>query len=72
MLISKQSGVSEVLVHALKTDFWDVEDMANKMLSVVRYPALKNTLWQNSREEVKNVNWDTAGKKCIDYYSKIM
>lgn len=72
VLISKQSGVSEVLVHALKTDFWDVEDMANKILGVVSHKSLKETLWGNSRKEVQQVNWDVASQKCIDYYTKII
>ncbi len=71
VLISKQSGVSEVLSHALKTDFWDIEDMANKILCVLKHPALKDTLWQNSREEIRKINWDEASKKCIEYYKKI-
>ncbi|KKU81738.1 MAG: Glycosyl transferase group 1 [Parcubacteria group bacterium GW2011_GWA1_47_8] len=72
VLISKQSGVSEVLTHALKADFWDIDDMANKILSVVQHQVLKDTLWQNSRNEVRQVSWDAASKKCIDYYEKIM
>jgi glycogen(starch) synthase len=37
-LISKQSGVGEVLTHVLKVDFWDVDEMANKILAALRYP----------------------------------
>lgn len=72
VLISKQSGVSEVLTHALKVDFWDTEDMANKILGVVSHRSLWQTLWGNSREEVKKVTWDTASKKCIDYYARVL
>ncbi len=72
VLISKQSGVSEVLTHALKVDFWDTEDMANKILGVISHRSLWETLWGNSREEVKKVTWDAASKKCIDYYEKII
>jgi glycosyltransferase involved in cell wall biosynthesis len=72
VIISKQSGVSEVLTHALKVDFWDTEDMANKILGVISHKSLKDTLWRNSREEVKRVNWNVAGQKCIDYYTKII
>ncbi len=72
VLISKQSGVSEVLSHALKVDFWDTEDMANKILSVISHRSLWETLWGNSREEVKKVTWDSASKKCVDYYEKIL
>ncbi len=72
VLISKQSGVSEVLTHALKADFWDIEDMANKILGVISHRSLSDTLWSNSREEIKKVTWDAASKKCIDYYQKIL
>lgn len=72
VLISKQSGVSEVLAHALKTDFWDVEDITNKILGVISHRSLWETLWKNSRQEIEKVTWDAASKKCIDYYSKVM
>jgi len=72
VLISKQSGVAEVLTHALKVDFWDTEDMANKILGVVSHRSLKETLWGNSREEIRKINWDAASKKCIDYYEKMI
>ena len=72
VLISKQSGVSEVITHALKTDFWDTEDMANKILGVVSHQSLWETLWGNSRQEIKKVNWDVASEKCVSYYEKII
>lgn len=72
VLISKQSGVGEVLTHALKADFWDIEDMANKILGVVSHRSLWRTLWGNSRHEVKKITWDEASRKCIDYYQKII
>ena len=37
VIISKQSGVSEVLTHALKVDFWDINEMANKIIAVLRH-----------------------------------
>ena len=72
VLISKQSGVSEVLTHALKADFWDTEDMANKILGVVSHRSLWQTLLGNSREEVRKVTWDSTSKKCIDYYARVL
>ncbi|GAH90104.1 unnamed protein product, partial [marine sediment metagenome] len=41
VIISKQSGVSEVLMHALKVDFWDVDEIANKIIAVLKYPPLE-------------------------------
>ena len=40
VIISKQSGVAEVLTHALKVDFWDINEMANKIIAVLRHPPL--------------------------------
>ncbi len=47
VIISKQSGVSEVLTHALKVDFWDIDGMANKIIAVLRHPPLSQTLRQH-------------------------
>jgi glycogen synthase len=63
VLISKQSGVSEIVQHALKIDFWDIDEMANKILSLVGYPGLKETLAQYGRDEADRITWDDAAKK---------
>ncbi len=68
VLISHQSGVAEVVNHALKVDFWDVEEMTNKIHSVLQYPALHKTLQQNGSEEVLTFNWDTPAEKCANIY----
>ena len=49
VLVSKQSGVSEVLQHVLKVDFWDVEEMANKIVAVLRHPPSLHHLENSSR-----------------------
>jgi glycogen(starch) synthase len=72
VLVSKQSGVSEVLDHALKVDFWDVDEMTNKILSVCQYPALCSDLRDESAKELPNVNWDNAADKCIGVYKQLI
>lgn len=72
VLISKQSGVSEVLTHALKTDFWDIDDMVDKILSVLDHDSLRTTLKDNSEQEVKGITWQKAAAKCVQIYRKIM
>lgn len=71
VLISKQSGVSEVLSHALKVDFWDTDEMANQILSVIRYPALPETLKDHSQAEVARLNWSLAAGKVIEIYNQL-
>ena len=72
VLISKQSGISEVLTHALKTDFWDTEDMANKIISVLAHGSLKETLRDNGKYEASKVTWRESARKCIDLYRQIL
>ncbi len=71
VLISNQSGVAEVLSHALKVDFWDIDEMANKIISVLKYDSLGNCLGAYGKGEVKNITWDLAAEKCIRLYNSI-
>ncbi len=72
VIVSKQSGVSEVLTHALKVDFWDIEEMANKIIAVLRYPPLGQTLREQGRFELRGLNWDGAAEKCVKVYARAM
>lgn len=71
VLISKQSGVSEVVVNCLKADFWDIDDIANKILAVLNYRVLHNTLKEHGYIEIKKFNWDIPAKKCLDIYQRL-
>lgn len=71
VIISKQSGVSEVLNHALKVDFWDVEDLANKILATLRYDSLHQILQQNGSQEAQLLTWDKVGDKLIRVYEEV-
>jgi glycosyltransferase involved in cell wall biosynthesis len=72
VLISKQSGVSEVISHCLKVDFWDIDQIVNKMISVLKYRELSDTLKQHGSMEVKKFDWSTPAKQCMDVYRKVM
>lgn len=63
VLVSKQSGVAEAVKHALKADFWDVDEMTNKILGVIKHKGLRRSLSENGRREVAGLSWeDAAGK----------
>ena len=72
VIVSYQSGVAEVLRHALKVDFWDTEELANQIIAVLRHPALYQTLKQYGGEEVKKVTWTAAAAKCLDLYHRLL
>jgi glycogen synthase len=68
VIISKQSGVSEVLNHALKVDFWDTDDMASKIVAVLRHPPLAAMLGQHGAFEVQKLSWADAARQCLEVY----
>jgi glycosyltransferase involved in cell wall biosynthesis len=71
VLMSKQSGVSEVVQHCLKCDFWDVDEMANMMASVLQYSALQEQLSENGGQEVMKFSWDEPAAQCLQVYDQI-
>jgi len=68
VIISKQSGVSEVLGHALKVDFWDIDEMANKIIAVLRHPPLARTLRELGGFEVSRMSWSDSARACVSVY----
>ena len=72
VIVSKQSGVSEVISHCLKVDFWDVNEISNKIISVLRYSQLRESLEENADSEVRKFNWDIPAQKCIDIYNEVL
>lgn len=72
VIVSKQSGVSEIVQNALKVDFWDIDEMANKILSVLHFPALKDTLRENGSQEVGIFSWDMAANECMNLYTDLL
>jgi len=72
VIISKQSGVSEVLTHALKVDFWDVNEIANKIVAVLKYPPLQITLRDHGGSEVRKLRWKDSAAKCMKIYEEML
>ena len=71
VIISKQSGVSEILTHALKVDFWDIDEMANKILAVLRHPPLQKTLRQHGLIELRKFSWRDSATKLSGIYGRL-
>lgn len=70
-IVSNQSGVSEVIRHCLKADFWDINELSNKIIALLRYSPLHETLKESGYAEVKKFNWDVPAQKCIDVYNEL-
>ena len=71
VILSKQSGVSEVIEHALKVDFWDTDEMANKIIAVLRHPPLGATLREHAEVELRRLTWDGAAERCEAVYHAV-
>ncbi len=72
VIISRQSGVAEILKHALKVDFWDVRDIAGKIIAVLKYPALAGEMTQKAQEELRKIRWETAAERIAEIYRHVM
>lgn len=72
VIISRQSGVSEIVQNALKVDFWDVDEMVNKILSIVSHDSLHQTLKENGSNEIGAFSWDMAASECLNLYNELV
>ncbi len=68
VLMSKQSGVAEVITNSLKVNFWDVHAMADKITAVVCNDSLRDELLQNAQAEYNRLNWDRAADTLFGIY----
>jgi glycosyltransferase involved in cell wall biosynthesis len=71
-LISKQSGVGEVMPHVLKADFWDIEEIANQIVAALRYPVLNQQLVLEGRRTLHFLSWRYAAKKVKQLYERLV
>ena len=72
VIISKQSGVSEVLRHSLRADFWDVHRLADLIINALRHDELRADLVNMAREELRRVRWEAAAMKTLELYGSLL
>lgn len=72
VIISKQSGVAEVLNHVMKVDFWDVDAMADAIYGLLHYKSMSEMTVANGTEEVNNLKWEAAARKVADIYESLL
>ncbi len=71
-IISKQSGCAEILTNVIKTDYWDIDAMADAIYSIITYPAMHAQLKDEGLKEVNRITWDKAGQKVINIYKQVL
>jgi len=72
VIISKQSGVAEILKHAVKVDFWDIDAMADAIYGILTYPALSGEFIKNGRDEVIRIRWENSARHVRQIYEEVI
>jgi len=71
-IASKTAGFSEAFQNCLRVDFWDTDEMANKIISLLRYDPLHKTLAMEGKRELDLFTWDSVADKTINVYNGVM
>jgi len=70
-IVSKTTGVSEVFQNCLQVDFWDTDEMANKIIALLRYDPLHKTMSRQSSKEIELFTWDRVADKTLNVYQGV-
>jgi glycosyltransferase involved in cell wall biosynthesis len=72
VIISHQSGVSEVIKHAVKIDFWDTLAMADSIYGLLNYNALSRHFKSGGKTEVEHLEWIHSARKVVKVYHSVL
>lgn len=72
VIISRQSGVSEILCNVLKVNFWDISELADKIVAVLKYPALVEEMMQRAAGEIQRIRWEHVAARVIWSYRRVL
>ncbi|MDX2414757.1 MAG: glycosyltransferase family 4 protein [Bacteroidales bacterium] len=68
VIISKQSGVAEILTHAVKVDFWDIDATADAIHAILSYPAMSGMFKKEGKTEVESLKWENSARSVRKVY----
>ena len=71
LIVTKQSGVGEVLHSIVRYDFWDEDKLAGALVNIAESPALVNSLRDGIKHEYARISWDDVAKKCVEVYDEV-
>ena len=72
LILTKQSGVSEIICSAFKYDFWDEDKLANEIFAISSSEILAKVLKNNAKEEFQLISWSKVAKRCLKIYDDAM
>lgn len=71
-IISKQSGCGEILTNCIKTDYWDINAMADAMYALCTYDSLHDYLQEEGKNEVAQITWEKVGQRIREHYNRLL
>lgn len=71
VIVSSQSGVSEVLPNSLQADFWDTDRFANYLYALLNYDGLRKDVIANTRQDMVNISWEEAAQDVLEVYQTL-
>jgi len=71
VIISHQSGVAEILTHAIKVNYWDIDAMADAIYGLLRYPALHRMFSKHGKQEVDGLKWENSARQVLQVYHEV-
>jgi glycogen(starch) synthase len=71
VIVSNQSGVAEVINHAIKVDFWNTDELANVIINIIQHEVLTEALVHSSQHELETISWQKAAKQLNTLYHEI-
>ncbi len=71
-IVSKASGVSEAFQNCFKVDYWDIDETANKIIAILRYPPLRQALTKNGTHEIQQFTWSRVAAQTLHLYNSVL
>lgn len=72
IIISKQSGVAEILGPVIKVDFWDTEKLSSNIINILNNPPLKEGLVKNYKDALDKIDWSISADKVMAVYTDVL
>lgn len=72
VIISKNCGVKEILNNCLEVDFWDVDEIANKMISVLEYEPVRMEITENAYRDLEKISWKKQASHVLNIYNSLL
>lgn len=72
VIVSNQSGISEVVDNVMKVDYWDVDTIADNVVRLLRDPQYASELANRGAAEARTITWDHPASRCMAVYKEVL